>query len=196
METDPDNTDALDAADMSRLAAGHDAALNDLMSRHAPRLFNYLLRQLHNEGDAEDAAQESFVRVFQHRHKFDSRHRFTPWLYTIATHLARDRQRHHARHPAVSLEAENEATGGELKDQVASSLPGPAEQMESSERAAVVRLALAQLPDDLREPLLLSEYEALSHQEIGDILSCSAKAVEMRLYRGRQQLRLLLAKLL
>jgi len=61
---------------MGRLVAGQDAALNDLMERHGPRLFNYLLRQLNDAGDAEDAAQESFVRVFQHREKFDPQHHF------------------------------------------------------------------------------------------------------------------------
>jgi RNA polymerase sigma-70 factor (ECF subfamily) len=196
METEAENTDSLDRDDMARLAAGHDAALNDLMGRHAPRLFNYLLRQLRNEGDAEDAAQETFVRVFQHRDKFDPHHRFATWLYTIATNLARDRQRHRARHPAVSLETENEETGGELQDRVASPLPGPGDQMEAAERAETVRRAVAQLPDDLREPLILAEYEELSHLEIGEILGCSAKAVEMRVYRARQQLRAQLAKLL
>ena len=197
METDDRiQADALDRADMARLAAGHDSALNDLMTRHAPRLFNYLLRQLHNEADAEDAAQESFVRVFQHRHTYDPRHRFTPWLYTIATNLARSRQRHHARHPAISLESSGDPADGELKDRVASPRPGPAEQMETAERAATVRHAVAQLPAELREPLLLAEYEELSHQEIGAILGCSPKAVEMRVYRARQQLRKDLASLL
>ncbi len=197
METENQvNTDALDRADMARLAAGHDAALNDLMARHAPRLFNYLLRQLYNEGDAEDAAQESFVRVFQHRHKYDPQHRFGTWLYTIATNLARSRQRHRMRHPAVSLEATSGEAEGELKDRVASAQPGPAEQMESSERATTVSRAVAQLPEDLREPLILAEYEELSHLEIGEILGCSAKAVEMRVYRARQQLRKSLASLL
>jgi RNA polymerase sigma-70 factor (ECF subfamily) len=197
METDlPENTDALDRADMARLVGGHDAALNDLMARHAPRLFHYLLRQLHNESDAEDAAQESFVRVFQHRDKFDPRHRFSTWLFTIATHLARDRQRQRQRHPAVSLETENEPGTGELKDRVPSVAPGPDEQMVSGERAETIRRAVALLPEDLREPLILAEYEELSHAEIGQILACSPKAVEMRVYRARQQLRLALAQLL
>ena len=197
METDDRETgDARDREDMARLASGHDAALNDLMARHAPRLFNYLLRQLQSEGDAEDAAQEAFVRVFQHRSSFDPQHRFTTWLYTIATNLARSRQRHRARHPAISLETSGDPADGELKDRVASAHPGPAEQMEAAERAATVRRAVAQLPAELREPLILAEYEDLSHQEIGEILSCSAKAVEMRVYRARQQLRKELASLL
>lgn len=95
---------------MSRLAAGHDRALNDLMERHAPKLFNYLIRCLRNEDDAADTAQETFVRVYQNRAKFDLRQKFSTWLYTIATNLVKDRYRWRSRHPQVSLDAENEAT--------------------------------------------------------------------------------------
>ncbi len=195
METDPlDQPDAQDRTDMARLVAGYDAALNDLMERHGPRLFNYLLRQLHDEGEAEDAAQESFVRVFQHRAKYDPQYRFATWLYTIATNLARNRQRHQARHPEISLQTEDATGKGTLQDHFASPLPGPNEHMAAAERAATVRRAVAQLPEDLRAPLILAEYEELSHLEIGQILGCSPKAVEMRIYRARQQLRVALVK--
>ena len=74
--------------------------------------------------------------------------------------------------------------------------PTPGETLASKERAEMVRRAVAKLPEELRLPLLLSEYEELSHAEISAILKCSAKAVETRIYRARQQLRLSLAKLL
>jgi len=89
----------LDAADMERLAAGHDAALDGLMERHGERLFHYLIRLLQNENDAADAAQESFVRIYQHRSRFDTRQKFATWLYAIASNLARDRLRWRFRHP-------------------------------------------------------------------------------------------------
>ena len=81
-----DTTDAsgLDGADMQRLAGGHDAALNDLMARHARPVFQFLCRMLGNEDDANDLAQETFVRVYQHRASFKPGARFTTWLYTIA----------------------------------------------------------------------------------------------------------------
>lgn len=194
MGIDPNDGDGLDRRDMERLCGGHDAALNDLMERHAPRLFHYLIRQLQDESDAEDAAQETFVRVFQHRQKFDPRQRFSPWLYTIATNLARNRQRARARHPQVSLEAENPHTGGELKDALAAAGPNPVEQLAGAERAAAVRAAIAQLPSDLRTVILLFEYEEKSQQEIAAIFGCTPKAVEMRLYHARQQLRERLAR--
>src|SRR5262245_31082988 len=85
------DSEALDRADMARLASGHNAALNELMERHAPRLFNYLLRCLQSEEDAADTAQETFVRVYQNRGKFDPKQRFSTWLYAIATNLVKDR---------------------------------------------------------------------------------------------------------
>ena len=188
--------DELDRQDMERLASGHGAALNDLMERHGARLFHYLIRQLQDEAEAEDFAQEAFVRVFQNRHKFDAQYRFSTWLYTIATNLVRDRQRKQGRHPQVSLEAENEQTGVGLKDTLPSGGPGPEENLAAQERAAAVRQAVAKLPEELRTPLLLAEYEGRSQKEISVILNCTVKTVEMRIYRARQQLRATLAPLL
>lgn len=181
--------DAQDAQDMARLAAGHDAALNELMERHAGKLFHYLIRCLRDEAEAEDVAQETFVRVYQHRTKFDPGQRFSTWLYTIATNLVRDRHRWRARHPQVSLEAEDGDTGTELGARLAHSGAGPGEALESAERAAVVREAVAALPEELRTPLLLAEYEDKPQAEIAQILSCSVKAVETRIYRARKLLR-------
>jgi RNA polymerase sigma-70 factor (ECF subfamily) len=193
---DTESTDALDRQDMARLASGHDTALNDLMTRHAQRLFHYLIRQLRDESDAEDLAQETFVRVFQHRQKFNPTHRFSTWLYTIATNLVRDRQRWRTRHPQVSLDAENESTGGDLKDKLPATGATPEEKLIGGERAAAVRAAIAKLPEDLRTVILLFEYEEQSQQEIAAVLNCTPKAVEMRLYRARQELRERLASLL
>lgn len=188
--------DDRDRADMMRLAAGHGAVLNELMERHAPKLFNYLVRCLQNEEDAADTAQETFVRVYQHCAKFDPRAKFSTWLYAIATNLVKDRYRHRSRHPQVSLDAENEATGDDFRASVSEHNPTPSESLQGAERVEAIRNAVAQLPEELRTPLILSEYEELSHAEIGEILKCTAKAVETRIYRARQQLRTSLAKLL
>lgn len=187
--------DEHDRRDMVRLAAGHGPALNDLMERHGPKLFNYLVRSLQDGNDAADLAQETFVRVFQNCMKFDARMKFSTWLYTIATNLVKDRYRHRTRHPQVSLDAENEATDENFRENVPEPRPTPSESLQGAERAEAVRKAVGQLPEELRAPLILSEYEELSHAEIGEILECSAKAVETRLYRARNQLRDKLARL-
>ncbi|HXT39241.1 MAG TPA: sigma-70 family RNA polymerase sigma factor [Candidatus Angelobacter sp.] len=178
-----------DIVDMERLAAGYDAALNNLIERHGERLFRFLTRLLQNESDAEDLAQESFVRVYQHRARFDSRQKFSTWLYAIASNLARDRFRWRARHAQVSLDTESEETGGALADRLPEQTASPSQSIEASERTAAVREAVAALPEDLRLPLVLAEYEERPQAEIAKILDCSVKAVEMRIYRARQQLR-------
>src|SRR5512141_962732 len=107
---DTTESDALDRTDMGRLVAGHDPALNDLMERHATPVFHFLCRMLGNEDDANDLAQETFVRVYQHRGRFRPGARFSTWLYTIAANLARNHRRWHARHPNISLDAKSETT--------------------------------------------------------------------------------------
>ena len=194
--TPPTDIDALDAADMARLAAGHDAALNDLMARHAEKLFHYLTRCLQNQDDAADAAQESFVRVYQNRAKFDPRQKFSTWLYAIASNLVKDRYRYQARHPQVSIDAQNEQTTASWRENLPAQNPTPSERFQIEERADAVRRAVAALPEELRTPLILAEYEERSQAEIGEILGCTAKAVETRIYRARQLLRKSLGTLL
>lgn len=188
--------DGQDRSDMARLAAGQGAALNDLMSRHAERLFQYLVRSLQNEEDAADLAQETFVRVYQNRAKFDVHKKFSTWLYAIASNLVRDRYRWRTRHPQVSLDAANDATGNDFGKTLPDNAPSPSEVAQKEERAETVRRAVAALPRDLRLPLVLAEYEEKSHVEIGAILGCSAKAVEVRIYRARKELRVCLGGLL
>lgn len=183
-----------DRADMDRLVAGRGAALDDLMARHSEKLFHYLIRSLQNEEEAADLAQETFIRVFQNRARFDPKQKFSTWLYAIATNLVKDRFRYRSRHPQVSLDG-NENSGGNISEVLPSSGPTPEDALVEAERAEAVRQAVGQLPEDLRVPLILSEYEALSNAEIGEILACSAKAVEMRIYRARKQLRTRLQKL-
>jgi RNA polymerase sigma-70 factor (ECF subfamily) len=192
----PTPTDEQDALDMGRLAQGQDTALNALMARHGERLFHYLIRQLQNETEAADLAEEAFVRVYQNCARYDPKQKFSTWLYTIATNLVRDQFRWRARHPQISLESTAEETGSPLADHLPDVQEGPDQKAQTAERAEAVRKAIADLPEDLRVPLVLAEYEDLSQLEIGAILSCSAKAVEMRVRRAREQLRTRLRKLL
>jgi RNA polymerase sigma-70 factor (ECF subfamily) len=188
--------DQQDGEDMARLAAGHDAALNHLMERHAEKLFHYLLRALQNEEDAADLAQETFARVYQHRTKFDPGQKFSTWLYAIASNLVRDRYRWRKRHPQVSLDSADEAAGNTVGESLRDPAPSASETAQRNERAEAVRRAVAALPEELRIPLILAEYEEKSHAEIGAILRCSPKAVETRIYRARRQLRASLGQLL
>ena len=179
---------------MERLLAGHDAALNDLMGRHGERLFHYLLRLLSNESDAEDCAQEAFVKVYLNRAKFRVDARFSPWLYAIATNLGRDCLRRRMRHPETSLPNRDGEQGCGL-EMFPDDAPLPSERLEAGECAAQVAAAVQALPEELRTPLVLFEYENFAQAEIAAILRCTPKAVELRVYRAKNLLRQSLAGL-
>ena len=182
-------TDALDRADMERLAAGNDAALNDLMERHATPVFHFLCRMVGNEDDANDLAQETFVRVFKSAKSFRAGEKFSTWLFTIAANLARNHFRWRSRHPALSLDSENSETEQSIGSTLPSNSPTPNEAALAKERAAAVRLAVQKLPEDLREAIVLCEWQELSLVEAAAILETTPKTVESRLYRARGILR-------
>ena len=180
--------DRFDRDDMERLTSGDDAALNSLMDRHGAPLFHYLIRCLANDDDAADLSQEAFVRVYQNRLRFNPHQKFSTWLYSIATNLVKDRYRWRSRHPTVSLDGQS-SDEQSLQQTLADEKASPREKLVQSERAESVRRAVSDLPEELRLPLILFEYEDRSQAEIAVILNCSAKAVETRIYRARNQLR-------
>lgn len=129
------------------------------------------------------------MRVYQNCAKFDPTQKFSTWLYAIAGNMVRDCYRSRVRHPQVSLDAMDEASDTEFGGQLTDANLIPSESMQVSERTDAIRKAVAALPEELRTPLILAEYEDMSQIEIGEILNCSAKAVETRIYRARKQLR-------
>jgi|ERR1051325_49474 RNA polymerase sigma-70 factor (ECF subfamily) len=182
------DTEAVDKADMERLAKGHDGALNDLMERHGGPVFQFLYRMLGDEQDANDLAQETFVRVYRNRERFDG-NKFTTWLYTIAGNLARNEYRRRSRHPAVSLQSENADNDAKLEESLASPQAGPREAAERHEQFDAVRAAVQELPDELREALVLCEWEEMSAADAATVLQTTSRGVESRIYRARKLLR-------
>lgn len=185
----PPSPEARDRADMQKLQAGHDAALNDLMERHATPVFHFLCRMVGNEDDANDLAQETFVRVFKSAKSFRTEQKFSTWLFTIAANLARNHFRWRSRHPNLSLDAENPETEQSLGSTLPASSSSPNEEALAAERATAVRMAVKNLPEDLREAIVLCEWEERSVAEAAAILEATPKAVESRLYRARGILR-------
>lgn len=171
---------------MLALQRGEDLALNRLMTRWERPLRSFLYRSTHNEHDALDLAQETFVRIYQHRARYRAGARFSTWMFQIALNLARDHARRARRRPTDPLETAPEAFTTDT----------PHRNATDSEAAAAVRDAVAALPDDLREAVLLAEFHNLPQAEIARIVGATPKAVETRLYRAREKLRTLLARYL
>jgi RNA polymerase sigma-70 factor (ECF subfamily) len=168
---------------MARLAAGEDRALDELMARWSARLISFLVRLTGDHATACDLAQETFVRIYQSRDRFRSGGTFGAFLFQIAANLARNHARWRHRHPEVSMEEEP------MPEPADDAHGAPDRVAESDETAAAVRSAVLALPEDLRQPLVLSVYEGRNQDEIAEILGCTRKAVEMRVYRARQILR-------
>lgn len=179
-DTPPD----ADIAAMQRLAAGDDLALNDLMERWKDKVAAFLLRMTGSCTTAADLAQETFVKLYQSRARYRPSAAFPTYLFRIAANLARNHARWRQRHPTVSIDNEDDHVAERVDAQ-----PGPDEQLERSEQMQRVEAALAALPADLREAMLLFTYQDMSYADIAAAAGCSAKAVETRIYRARQMLR-------
>jgi RNA polymerase sigma factor (sigma-70 family) len=178
-----------DAELMVRVRDGDKAALAGLMERWELPLKSFIGRIVLNAAEAEDLAQETFVAVWQNRTRFRVGAEFKPWVFTIALNLARKRLRWWRRRPSVSLDEWMES--GSARSEETNADTGP-HRLERAETAAAVRDAIAGLPTDLRESIVLFEYEQLSHAEIAKIVGATPKAVETRIYRAREKLRVAL----
>ena len=174
-----------DAELMLRVQRGDEAAFGLLMQRWELSVKSVIGRIVLNARDAEELAQETFVRVWQQRAKYDPAASFRPWIFTLAVNLARNRLRWWRSRPEVALE---EWTDNPSDD------PSGATAAERAERAIAVRNAIAALPSDMREAIVLSEYQQMSHAEIAVAVGATAKAVENRLHRARVKLRGVLAR--
>ncbi len=171
---------AEDRALMARVQEGDEVAFGTLMERWERPVKSVIGRIVLNTIEAEELAQETFVRVWQQREKFHDGAEVRPWVFSIAVNLARNRLRWWRRRPEVELQEWSEAGEGER---------GRFGDLESKERREAVRDAIAALPVELREAIVLFEFEELSQAEIAVAVGVSVKAVEARVARAREKLR-------
>lgn len=179
---------------IERIKAGDDRAFDALMERYKRPILNFVFRIIGDAAEADDAAQDVFVRAYQTIRKdgfHQGRAEFSTWLFQVARNAAIDFLRQRKRRPTESLAAMEDA------DRQAASRYGAADQeMANREIGEQIAAAIALLPEDQKTAIILSEYEDLSHAEIAAIMKSSLKAVELRLYRARQFLRKRLVHLL
>ena len=164
------------------------------MERHAAAVINLAFRFVGTMADAEDVAQDVFIRLYEHPPNLNPSTKLFTWLYRVTANRCLDLlRRRPGRSEMVSLEASFQGEGEEeptLKEKLPHpTIKNPREQLAQAERAAVTRQAIAVLPEILRVPLVFSTFEELSHEEIGKILKISPKAVERRIARARELLK-------
>lgn len=165
---------------------GRTEAFGELVVRYQNRLYTTLVSLLSSAEDARDVAQEAFVNAFQKLHTFRGQSAFYSWLFRIALNSAVSYQRKQSR-VLVSIDAAREATGLEPVSRHPESDPGFA--MDVSDRQALVRSALAELPEEYRTVLVLKEVDDLKYEEIAEIVDCPIGTVRSRIHRARLELR-------
>ncbi len=183
-----DTGERSDEALMEALINGDDHALAALMQRWEVGVKAFLLRLGVPSADVEDVAQEAFVRLYQKRDRYRSGSPFKPWLLTLAGNLGRNRLRWRFRRREDSIEAMDAAQPGGFDPLDPSARPAT-DLAEKANLARDVRAAVDALPVNLRQAVLCVELEDLSYAEAGQVMGCSSKAVETRLYRAREMLR-------
>lgn len=166
---------------VQRAGRGDQAACAALVDRHLPAILAIAGRLLGDRAAAEDVAQETFLRVWQHAGRWRAGEaRFSTWLYRVAVNLCQDRLRRRREAP---LDAAPDPPSG---------APGPEAALQRRSVAARVGAALATLPERQRTALVLSHYEELGNVEAAAVMEISVEALESLLARGRRRLRELL----
>ena len=165
--------------------AGDRKSFTDLVSRYERELYHFLVRFLSDKVAAEDVFQETFLQIHQSAHDFDTQRRFRPWLFTIAANKARDLIRSNARRPTNPLQASingRDDDSGEFLDLMKSTDESPSLPMEKRELRQKVQMTVTNMPENLREILLLSYFHQFPYKQISDILDIPLGTVKSRLH--------------
>jgi len=176
-----------DAVLMAQVVAGEEDAFAHLVARHEQALFNYLLRMTQDDALAADLMQETWLRVFQHAHRYDPTRTFSTWLLRIAHHCCLDALRSRQRL------ARRAAQALPLAPHPSHRRDDPHASLLCQETLAAVRAAVQTLPEPHRAVFILRHYHGLSYAEISDIVQCSLGTVKSRLHYAVRQLQRTLA---
>ena len=167
------------------------AAFAELVARFQNRLVAVMNHLVGNADEAEDLAQEVFLRVYRTRAKYTPKAKFATWLFTIANNLALNALRDKKRRQVMPLEFQDPAASGPwTTNQLAGGREAPPTQnLVQQELADVVRKALDQLNDRQRMAVVLNKFEDMNYSEIADVMGLTTKAVKSLLSRARSRLR-------
>lgn len=189
-----DNIDE-DARLMLAVQANEQLAFERLMQRNQSRVAAFLLRFVGNPALAEDLTQEVFLRVYRHRATYRREARFSTWLYRVAHNVAYNALRAKNRRPeelfcGVTKRSSEESTGVGFADSVMTETDAtPTRQIAKVELQQIVRDAVDKLAPRQREAIILSRFEGMSYQEIGNVMNMSPQAVKSLLCRARAHLK-------
>ncbi|PJA74368.1 RNA polymerase sigma factor SigE [bacterium CG_4_9_14_3_um_filter_65_15] len=163
------------------------AALAALFDRHFERIYGLAFRMMGNRPDAEDVTQEVFLRVHKAAHQLDASRRPGPWLLAITANVCRERFRKQKRvidRGSVSLDDDSG-----LSERLPGSQQDPAEELQQADTEGRVQRAILALPPDLREVVVLHDFEGMTHEDIAQVVGAGAPAVRKRYSRALTKLK-------
>ena len=184
---------------MLEVKAGDEQSFELLLQRYRTPLVNFLFRMVRSREQAEDLAQEVFIRVYRARDEYVPTAKFTTWLFRIATNLALNSIRDH-RHQKLEMSIDAPITtdaeeGDERTFEIADKQQNVEQKLVEDARKKMIRHAIEKLPEKQRVAVLLHKYQELDYAEIAKILSCSESALKSLLFRAYEALRIELAPL-
>ena len=179
-----------DAALMLRVKRGDMEAFTQLVDKFKRPVINLAWRTLRDETEAEDLAQTVFLQVYKSAPRYQSKAKFSTWLFTIARNLCLNEIRRRSRHPAESMDAPHPVQDDQPLHQFEETgTPAPPDNLLRGELELNVAQAIADLPENQRIALLLCREEELSYEEIAEVLGCSLSATKSLIHRGRETLK-------
>jgi RNA polymerase sigma-70 factor (ECF subfamily) len=173
---------------VERLRAGEARAFEELVTTYQHRIFGVAVRMLGSAAEAEEVAQEVFLRVHRSVAEFRGQARLSTWLYAITSRLCLNR--------LTSAERRHRRLGQEALERVASEAADAAARVERTELEAALQDAIAALPEDRRIVVVLRDVEGLSYEEIAEALDLEPGTVRSRLHRARTDLKAKLERFL
>ncbi len=179
-----------DAQLMLRLKNGDQEAFREIVERNKMSVLNLCLRFTGNKNDADDLAQEVFIRVYQAASTYEIKAAFTTWLYRVTVNLCLNYQRRKKILPFFSLNHSRDSNS-HPEDRIPelSTQEQPDTELEKKELQFLVQKAIQSLPENQKTVVILHRYHNLSYQEIADILNTTVSAVESRLHRAKENLK-------
>jgi RNA polymerase sigma-70 factor (ECF subfamily) len=172
---------------VSTFLKGEERGFELLVERYQTRLLNFIYRTVGDRERAEDLVQEVFVRVYRHLARFDRSKKFSTWIYTIASNLAKNELRNRSRNPLVFFQSLAKGFAGEEERPVEfeDTRTRPDDLFHKRHLREVVEGSVARLPSHHREVFVLREIEGKSYEEIAEITRCNLGTVKSRLNRAR-----------
>ena len=181
-----------DALLIEAFQRGDKKAFDELVIRHKDRIFNLCYRFLGDYEEANDSAQEAFVKAYGSLNTFRLESAFSTWLYRIAVNACKNKlgsAAYRAKRKTVSLDNPGNNEDGPLPMEIQNGTPSPLARMEEKEKMALVQRALDTLPTEFKMVVTLRDVEGLSYEEIAEVTRLNLGTVKSRIARARTDLR-------